>query len=147
MANKIYGNYKNYNGQLVEIPKGLLEEKYTSSPSLITDADPDKKTFTGYASVFGNIDLDGDITMPGAFKKSIAENGPNGTNAILVLNQHITWQVLCKPKVLQEDSKGLYYEAQVTSGAGFAEDAVKLIASGLVEENSYGFQTVKSAII
>lgn len=84
--------------------------------------------------------------MPGAFKKSIAENGPLATNTILCLNQHMSWQVLCKPKVLIEDQKGLYYEAEVTSGATFAEDAVKLIASGLVEENSYGFQTVKSAI-
>lgn len=143
---KVYGNYQKSNGQLIPIPTGILEEKYTSSPSLIVDADVNKKTFTGYASIFGNKDLDDDITMPGAFKKSIAENGPNGTNSIIVLNQHITWQVLCKPKVLQEDNKGLYYEAQVTSGAGFAEDAVKLIADGLVEENSYGFQTVKSAI-
>lgn len=144
---KIQGNFIKQNGRLVEIPKGLMEEKYVSEPSMITDADPATKTFTGYAAVFGNKDLDDDITMPGAFKKSIAENGPNGTNTILCLNQHITWQVLCKPKVLQEDSKGLYYEAQVTSGATFAEDAVKLIAAGLVEENSFGFQTVKSAII
>lgn len=143
---KVYGNYQKANGQLIPIPKGIFEEKYTSSPSLITDADPAKKTFTGYASVFGNKDLDDDITMPGAFKKSIAENGPTGTNTILCLNQHMSWQVLCKPKVLIEDQKGLYYEAEVTSGATFAEDAVKLIASGLVEENSYGFQTVKSAI-
>jgi HK97 family phage prohead protease len=143
---KVFGNYQKSAGGLIPIPVGIMEEKYTSSPSIISDVDVEKKTFTGYASVFGNLDLDGDITMPGAFKKSIAENGPMGTNSILVLNQHMSWQVLCKPKVLQEDTKGLYYEAQVTSGAGFAEDAVKLIADGLVEENSYGFQTVKSAI-
>lgn len=143
---KVQGNFQKSKAGLIPIPKGLLEEKYTSSPSMITDADPEKKTFTGYAAIFGNKDLDDDITMPGAFAKSIAENGPNGTNSILVLNQHMPWQVLCKPKVLQEDAKGLYYEAEVTSGATFAEDAVKLIASGLVEENSYGFQTVKSAI-
>lgn len=144
---KIPGNFHKSASGLIEIPKGLYEEKTFSQPAMITDADPGKKTWTAYAAVFGNKDLDDDIIMPGAFKKSIAENGPNGTNTILVLNQHITWQVLCKPKVLQEDSKGLYYEAEVTSGATFAEDAVKLIAAGLVEENSIGFQTVKSAII
>jgi len=143
---KVIGNFEKSRGGLIPIPKGILEEKYTSSPSLISDVDPAKKTFTGYASIFGNKDLDDDITMPGAFKKSISENGPNGTNTIIVLNQHLSWQVLCKPKVLIEDAKGLYYEAEVTSGATFAEDAVKLIAAGLVEENSYGFQTVKSAI-
>lgn len=143
---KVIGNFEKSNGRLIPIPKGILETKYVSSPSMITDADPTKKTFTGYASIFGNKDLDDDITMPGAFKKSIAENGPLGNNSILCLNQHMSWQVLCKPSVLQEDAKGLYYEAQVTSGATFAEDAVKLIVAGLVEENSYGFQTVKSAI-
>jgi HK97 family phage prohead protease len=145
--NKIFGNYHKSASGLIEIPKGLYEEKTFSQPAMITDADPSKKTWTAYAAVFGNKDLDDDIIMPGAFKKSIAENGPTGTNTILVLNQHITWQVLCKPKMLQEDSIGLYYEAEVTSGATFAEDAVKLIASGLVEENSIGFQTVKSAIM
>lgn len=144
---KIFGNYHKSASGLIEIPKGLYEEKSFSEPAMLVDADPAKKTWTAYAAVFGNKDLDDDIIMPGAFKKSIADNGPSGTNTILVLNQHITWQVLCKPKVLQEDSKGLYYEAEVTSGATFAEDAVKLIAAGLVEENSIGFQTVKSAII
>jgi HK97 family phage prohead protease len=144
---KIYGNYQKSASGLIEIPRGLYEEKTFSQPAMLVDADPSKKTWTAYAAVFGNKDLDDDIIMPGAFKKSIAENGPSGTNTILVLNQHITWQVLCKPKVLQEDSKGLYYEAEVTSGATFAEDAVKLIAAGLVEENSIGFVTVKSAIM
>lgn len=144
---KLPGNYHKSQGGLIPIPKGLWEEKYFASPAIVTDADPSKKTWTAYAAIFGNKDLDDDIIMSGAFKKSIAENGPTGTNSILVLNQHITWQVLCKPKVLLEDSKGLYYEAEITSGATFAEDAVKLIAAGLVEENSIGFQTVKSAII
>lgn len=147
MMQKQFGNYHKSASGLIPIPKGLWEEKSFASPAEITDADPAKKTWTAYAAIFGNKDLDDDIIMPGAFKKSIAENGPNGTNSILVLNQHITWQVLTKPKVLQEDSKGLYYEAEVTSGATFAEDAVKLIAAGLVEENSIGFQTVKSAIM
>jgi len=144
---KLFGNYHKSAGNLIPVPNGIMEYKDFQSPAEIVDADPAKKTWTAYAAIFGNKDLDDDIIMPGAFKKSIAESGPNGNNSILVLNQHITWQVLAKPKVLQEDSKGLYYEAEVTSGATFAEDAVKLIAAGLVEQNSIGYQTVKSAII
>jgi len=144
---KLFGNYSKSAGGLTAIPKGLVEEKNFAQPAMIKDADPGKKTWTAYAAMFGNKDLDDDIIMPGAFKKSIAENGPTGTNTILVLNQHLSWQVLTKPTVLMEDAKGLYYEAQVTSGATFAEDAVKLIAAGLVEENSIGFITVKSAIM
>lgn len=144
---KIIGNFTKSKSGLHEIPKGLLEFKSFSSPATVSDVDISKKTFMAYAAVFDNKDYDDDIIMPGSFTKTVAENGPNGTNSILVLNQHMPWQVLCKPSVLKEDAKGLYYEAQVTSGATFAEDAIKLIAAGLVEENSIGFQTVKSAII
>lgn len=144
---KLYGNYQKSNGQLIPIPTGILEYKNISSVSMITDVDPAKKTVTGYASKFGNKDLDDDIIMPGAFAKSISESGPQGNNSILFLWQHNPGKVLAKPSVLKEDSTGLYYEATITSGATFAEDALKLIAEGLVEENSIGFQTVKSAII
>lgn len=144
---KISGNFTKSKSGLHEVPKGVLEYKNFASPAMVSDVDISKKTFTAYAAVFGNKDLDDDIILPGAFAKSISENGPKGTNTILVLNQHMAWQVLCKPSVLQEDSKGLYYEAKVTSGATFAEDAIKLIDAGLVEENSIGFQTVKSAIM
>jgi len=143
---KIVGNFKKAGANLIPIPKGLLEEKYTAEPGLIMDADPEKKSWTGYAAVFGNKDLDDDVTMPGAFTKTLKENGPLGNNSILCLNQHITWQVLCKPSVLIEDTKGLYYECKLEADTSFGVDAVKLIAAGLVEENSFGFQTVKSAI-
>lgn len=142
------GNFrKSANGQLEELPKGIIEYKSINTTSEIKDVDLTKKTVTGYASKFGNKDLDDDIIMPGAFKKSVAENGPQGTNSILFLWQHNPSQVLAKPTVLKEDAVGLYYEATVDSGATFAEDALKLIANGLVQENSIGFTTVKSAII
>jgi HK97 family phage prohead protease len=146
-VNKINGNFIKSNGQLIPIPYGIIEQKSISSPAMISDVDEAKKTVTGYASIFGNKDLDDDIILPGAFAKSIAENGPNGTNSILFLWQHNPGKVLAKPTVLKEDAKGLYYEATITSGATFAEDALKLIAAGLVEENSIGYQTVKSAIM
>jgi len=141
---KIIGNFSKSKSGLTEIPKGILEVKNVTSPSMVTDTDG--KTVTGYASIFGNKDLDDDIILPGAFAKSINENGPQGKNTILFLWQHNPGKVLAKPSILKEDSKGLYYEATITSGATFAEDALKLIAGGLVEENSIGFQTVKSVI-
>lgn len=142
---KVSGNFSKSKSGLHEIPKGLVEYKSTTAP--IKDVDIASKTFTAYAAIFNNKDLDDDIIMPGSFTKSILENGPTGKNTILVLNQHMAWQVLCKPSVLKEDGIGLYYEGKVTSGATFAEDAIKLIDAGLVEENSIGFQTVKSAIM
>lgn len=142
---KVIGNFQKSKNGLIPIPSGIYEKKNVTSPMTVTDTDG--KTVTGYASIFGNKDLDDDIILPGAFAKSIAENGPQGKNSILFLWQHNPGKVLAKPSVLREDSKGLYYEATITSGATFAEDALKLIAEGLVEENSIGFQTVKSMFV
>lgn len=143
---KIIGNFSKSKSGLTEIPRGIIEYKNFATPTEITDVDVNKKTVTGYASIFGNKDFDDDIILPGAFTKSIRENGPQGKNKILFLWQHNPGKVLAKPSVLQEDAKGLYYEATITSGATFADDCLKLIANGLVEENSIGFQTVKSVI-
>lgn len=143
---KIIGNFTKNNGILTEIPRSIIEYKSFATTAEITDVDTTKKTVAGYAAVFGNKDYDDDIILPGAFTKSIRENGPQGKNKILFLWQHNPGKVLAKPSVLQEDTKGLYYEATITSGATFAEDCLKLIANGLVEENSIGFQTVKSVI-
>ena len=42
-----------------------------SVPLLIKGADDDSGTFTGLASVFDNLDHDGDIVRRGAFSKSL----------------------------------------------------------------------------
>jgi hypothetical protein len=42
-----------------------------SVPLLIKSADDDTGTFTGLASVFDNLDHDGDIVRRGAFSKSL----------------------------------------------------------------------------
>ena len=42
-----------------------------SAPPLIKAADDDSGTFTGLASVFDNLDHDGDIVRRGAFSKSL----------------------------------------------------------------------------
>jgi len=47
-----------------------------SIPLRIKSADDGTGEFTGYASVFDNVDAAGDIVRPGAFAKSIANNAP-----------------------------------------------------------------------
>ena len=54
----------------------------------LKDVDVKTMTMTGYFSKFGNIDSDGDMMMPGAFKKSLNERGPDGTNQIWFLKDH-----------------------------------------------------------
>ena len=45
--------------------------QHKSVPLLIKSADDDSGTFTGLASVFDNLDHDGDIVRRGAFSKSL----------------------------------------------------------------------------
>ena len=45
--------------------------QHKSVPLLIKGADDDSGTFTGLASVFDNLDHDGDIVRRGAFSKSL----------------------------------------------------------------------------
>ena len=51
-------------------PKGDSMQ-HKSVPLLIKSADDDSGTFTGLASVFDNLDHDGDIVRRGAFSKSL----------------------------------------------------------------------------
>ncbi|GAC1450426.1 MAG: hypothetical protein NVSMB7_12730 [Chitinophagaceae bacterium] len=60
------------------------------------------RTICGYAAVFNNLDSAGDIIKPGAFTKTISENGPARKNNILFLNQHQPRQPLGKPNELRE---------------------------------------------
>lgn len=62
-----------------------------------------KGSFKGYGSIFGNVDLGGDIVMPGAFKKF--KKTKDGK--IRLLAHHDTWQPVGKTSV-EEDDKGLW---------------------------------------
>ena len=68
----------------------------------VKDVDAASRIVTGYFSSFGFKDSDGDIIIPGAFKKTIKERGPSGSNRIFHLWQHRTDMVLGKPRVLKE---------------------------------------------
>ena len=46
----------------------------------IVDADENKGIVKGYASYFDNMDADKDIIRPGAYKKTIMENGSRVKN-------------------------------------------------------------------
>ena len=56
-------------------PKGDSMQR-KSVPLLIKSADDDSGTFTGLASVFDNLDHDGDIVRRGAFSKSLDSGTP-----------------------------------------------------------------------
>lgn len=109
----------------------------------VKDLDLKQGIITAYWSHFDNIDSDGDIMGRDAFNKSIAERGPSGANRIMFLWQHNPTQPLGKPKELYTDATGLVGVTKIEK-TSYGEDALKLYESGVINEHSIGFQTLKS---
>ena len=112
----------------------------------IKDVDVQTGIITGYFSVFGNVDSDGDIVLPGAFKKTIRENGPDSSKArILHLYMHDPSKILSKPHVLKEDKHGLYFESKI-SETSLGKDVLQLYRDKVLTEHSIGYQIVKREV-
>ncbi|MCM2291897.1 HK97 family phage prohead protease [Allorhizobium sp. BGMRC 0089] len=98
-------------------------------------------TFSGYASVFGEVDLSRDIIEPGAFRQSLKSRGVAG---IRMLYQHDPAQPIGTWITLKEDARGLYVVGRLTAGVARAEEVRALMKSGALDGLSIGFQTVKA---
>lgn len=110
----------------------------------VKDVDVKQGIITGYFSIFGNKDSDGDIIMPGSFTKTIQENGPLSQRPrILHLLQHDTNLPLGKPSILNEDTKGLYFESKI-SHTSYGRDTIKLYEDGVLTEHSIGYKVIKN---
>lgn len=122
------------------IQRGLFEKMRFKSA--IEDVDLKNKIVTGYWAGYNNKDYGDDVIRHGSAAKSIRERGPQGSNEIFFLRSHDWDQPLGRPTFLEERERGLYHETPVVSGATFAEDALKLMAAGLMIENSIGFVSI-----
>ena len=95
----------------------------------------------GYASIFRNVDQVGEIVDPGAFSDWIAEN-PTKSLPIFWAHDHI-WDPAARPigktTKLRQDSKGLYYEAELADTAK-AEEIQQLIKNGAATDASFAFR-------
>ena len=107
------------------------------------DMADDSRTVVVYYSAFGNVDSDGDIIMPGAFTKSIKENGPGAKNRIWHLFNHSTDKPVSKPKELVEDAFGLKAVVKMPNTT-LGRDTYELYKDGHITEHSIGFKTIKS---
>jgi len=68
----------------------------------------------GYLSTFGNIDRDGDIVEPGAFKETIAQFMQK--NSVMLRNHRNEIESIAgKFTAMREDKTGLYVEAELSN--------------------------------
>ena len=114
----------------------------TKRAGIVKDVDVERRMIEGYYSVFDYKDSDGDIIMPGAYTKTIKENGPNGKGRIMHLYQHDPLTVLGKPSMLVEDEKGLFFRTAITD-TQLGTDVLKLYRDGVLTEHSVGINFVQ----
>ena len=98
-------------------------------------------TFSGYASLFNVADMSNDIIRPGAFAAALAKRGARG---IRMLYQHRAGEPVGVWTTLQEDSRGLYAEGQLTLGSSKARDILALLKSGALDGLSIGFKAQRA---
>ena len=93
----------------------------------------------GWAAVFGNVDLGGDVIEPGAFTKTIKERG----SEVLICAQHNTdWPLgTCE---IQERPKGLWMKGKLELELGRAKEIYLMLKKKLVRGLSIGFQSIPS---
>lgn len=119
----------------------ILEYKDTLGG--ISDVDLSSHVIKGYASVFGNVDSDGDIMVKGAYAKTISEWGPQGKGRIKMCWQHDIYDPIAKTEELFEDSKGLGFVAHAPKDVSHISDRIKMIEGGVIDELSVGFRIIK----
>ncbi len=98
-------------------------------------------TFSGYASVFGEVDLGKDTIERGAFHNSLAARGAAG---VRMLYQHDPAEPIGAWRLIREDARGLYVEGVLTPGVARAREVHALMKNGGLDGLSIGFQTVKA---
>lgn len=98
--------------------------------------------FTGYASVFGNVDSYGDVVQPGAFTDSLDAFGEGGAGIPCYWSHDMSDPMKCIGETTSavEDEKGLLVTVQLDLDNPNGAQAYKLIQRGLVRQMSFAFE-------
>lgn len=112
------------------------ERKYAAA---LASVDLDGR-FCGYASLFGRMDLSGDIVMPGAFQRTLKLRGAGRVGLLLEHDPKVPIGVWLS---LEEDRRGLWVEGRIVGSADGAR-AGAMMRSGALDGLSIGFRTVSA---
>lgn len=109
--------------------------KHLTAPAELKSSDTG--TFSGYASIFGNVDLGGDVVERGAFKEIVT----NSEGKVVTLWQHDTRSPIGTATV-REDAKGLYFDGALVMEDARARAALAHMKAKSVEGMSIGYDTL-----
>lgn len=97
--------------------------------------------FTAYASVFGNVDMYGDVVQPGAFTRTLSEWGEKGAPIPLLFGHRTDDPDFNIGEVLsaEEDDHGLKVTAQLDLDAPKAVSTYRLLKGRRINQMSFAY--------
>lgn len=115
-----------------------IERKFVD---LVLDKVDTDGTFSGYASLFGEVDLGRDAVERGAFANSLRRRGAGG---IRMLYQHDPNEPIGTWTEVREDRRGLFVRGRLATDAARAREVLSLMRAGALDGLSIGFRTVRA---
>lgn len=112
----------------------MILRKTLSLSDVALKMDGEAGRFSGYASVFGNADADGDIVLRGAFESTLRSHG----KPKMFFNHDWYSIPVGKWLVVGEDDKGLKVEGEFTPGLQAAESVHAAMKHGTLDGLSVG---------
>jgi uncharacterized protein len=106
---------------------------------LATDYSPLR--IEGYASLWGQADLNGDVTAKGVFAESLARTGAGG---VRMLSQHEGRAVVGVWDEMVEDDRGLRVSGRILDWSAEARFAQAMARAGALDGLSIGFRATKA---
>jgi len=103
-------------------------------------ASGEQGTFSGYGSIFGNVDLHGDIVEKGAFAETLKERPIEHVGLYWM---HDPREPIGKWSIMEEREEGLWVEGKLTLGVSRAREVYELMKDGAVTGLSIGYRTRK----
>lgn len=100
----------------------------------------DDGQFEGYASVFNNVDLGGDVILPGAFVRVKTTRAGRLKLALF----HDLTRLIGSGEFVQDDH-GLHVKGQINLKVSYARDAYELMKDGTLDSMSIGFNTLEDS--
>lgn len=96
-------------------------------------------TFEGYASTFGNVDLDGDRVDPAAFNRTLK----NFRGEVPILFDHDPGRPIGVTTEMTTDARGLRIKGRLVLGTAAGREAYELLKARALKGLSIGVQVVK----
>jgi HK97 family phage prohead protease len=97
--------------------------------------------FVGLASVYNNVDLGGDVVMPGAFSRTLKARG----NEVPILYQHNMREPIGLG-TLTDTASGLQIEGKLVLTVARAKEAFDLMRERILKGLSIGYDVVRDEI-